>query len=146
MPGVLAVVEDVVDIVVVNAPFVKSSYLRFFSLIIMWRRYAGPLFSNYLKFGGLLKQPCLLVSVPLVCLSTFTANTTSKLHVFGHDGHTFGVNGAQIGVLEQTNQVRLTGLLQCRNGRRLETQVGLEVLCNLTNETLKRQLANQQFR
>jgi hypothetical protein len=86
------------------------------------------------------------VSFYLVCLSTFTTNTTSKLHVFGHDGDTFRVNGAQIGVLEQTNQVRLTGLLQCRNGRRLEAQVGLEVLCNLTNETLKRQLANQQFR
>ena len=33
-----------------------------------------------------------------------------------------------------------------RDSRRLETQVGLEVLSNLTNETLERKLANQKLR
>ncbi len=35
----------------------------------------------------------------------------SQLDVFGHDGDTFGVDGAQVGVLKQTHQVSLTGFL-----------------------------------
>jgi len=35
-----------------------------------------------------------------------------QLDVLGHDGDPLGVDGAQVGVLEQTHQVRLAGLLQ----------------------------------
>ena len=38
------------------------------------------------------------------------------------------------------------GLLQSTDGRRLEAKVGLEVLSNLTNETLERKLADQKLR
>ena len=78
-------------------------------------------------------------------LSSLATNTTGQLDVLWHDGHTLGVDGAQVGVLEQTDQVGLAGLLQGSNGRRLESQVGLKVLSDLTNETLKRQLADQQL-
>ena len=44
-------------------------------------------------------------------LSTLSADTAGQLNVLGHDGDTLGVDGAQVGVLEQTNQVRLAGLL-----------------------------------
>jgi len=33
------------------------------------------------------------------------------LNVFGHDSHSFGVNGAQVGVFKQTDQVGFTGFL-----------------------------------
>ena len=45
-------------------------------------------------------------------LSTLSTDATSELDVLGHDGHTLGVDGAQGGVLKETNQVSLTGLLQ----------------------------------
>ena len=48
-------------------------------------------------------------------LSTLSTDTTCQLDVFGHDGDTLGVDGAQVGVLKQTHQVGLTGLLQRTN-------------------------------
>ena len=38
-----------------------------------------------------------------------------------------------------------SGLLESEDGRRLEAQVGLVVLSNLTNETLERKLADEQL-
>ena len=35
----------------------------------------------------------------------------SQLDVFGHDGDTLGMDGAQVGVLKQTHQVGLASLL-----------------------------------
>ena len=46
------------------------------------------------------------------CLSTLSTDATCQLDVFGHDGDTLGVDGAQVGVLKQTHQVGLAGLLQ----------------------------------
>ncbi|DBA01218.1 TPA: hypothetical protein N0F65_002353 [Lagenidium giganteum] len=48
-------------------------------------------------------------------------------------------------VLEQSHQIRLGGLLQREHGRALETQVRLEILCDLTHQALERQLADQQL-
>ena len=71
------------------------------------------------------------------------ANAPGELDVLGHDGDTLGVDGAQVGVLEQTDQVGLRRLLEGQDGGCLETQIVLEVLGDLTNQTLERQLANQ---
>ena len=78
-------------------------------------------------------------------LSTFSADSSSQLDVLGHDGYSFGVDGAQIGVLEEANQVSLRRFLQSHNSRRLESQVGLEVLGDLTDKTLEWQLANKKL-
>ena len=45
-------------------------------------------------------------------LSTLATDTAGQLDVLGHDGHTLGVDGAQVGVLEQTDQVGLASLLK----------------------------------
>jgi hypothetical protein len=55
------------------------------------------------------------------------------------------VDGSQVGVLEQANQVGLGGLLQGQDGRALEAQVGLVVLGDLSHEALEGQLADQQL-
>ena len=54
---------------------------------------------------------------PCLSLSTFSADTAGKLDVLWHDGHTLSVDGAEVGILEQTDQVSLTGLLQSHDGR-----------------------------
>ena len=54
-------------------------------------------------------------------LRAFTTDATGQLDVFGHDGHTFGVDGSQVGILEQTNQVSLGRFLKGQHGRSLET-------------------------
>ena len=72
-------------------------------------------------------------------------DTTGQLDVLWHDSDTLGVGGAEVGVLEETDEVRLAGLLLGHDGRALEAQIGLEVLRNLTNETLKGQFADEKL-
>ena len=55
------------------------------------------------------------------------------------------MDSAQVGVFEEADEVRLASFLQGHHGRALETQVGLEVLSDLANETLEGQLADQQL-
>ena len=78
-------------------------------------------------------------------LCSFTTDAASQLDVLGHDGHTLGVDGAQVGVFEETNEVSLGGLLKSHDGGGLESQVSLEVLGDLTNKTLEGQLADQEL-
>jgi len=78
-------------------------------------------------------------------LSSLSTDSAGQLDVLGHDGHTLGVDGAQVGVLEQTNQVSLGCLLESHDGGRLESQVSLEVLGDLTDQTLEWQLADQEL-
>ena len=78
-------------------------------------------------------------------LSTFSTDTSGQLDVLGHDGDTFGVDGTQVGVLKQTNQVSLASLLKGHDGRALEPQVGLEILGDLTDQTLEGQFTDEQL-
>jgi histone H3 len=78
-------------------------------------------------------------------LSTFSTDAASELDVLGHDGDTLGVDGAQVGVLKETNQVSLRGLLESHDSGRLETEVSLEVLSNFTDKTLEGQLADEEL-
>ena len=94
---------------------------------------------------------CALKRARYVCfvkanfLSTLSTDTAGQLDVLGHDGHTLGVDGAQVGVLEETDQVGLASLLQGHDGGALEAQIGLEVLGDLTDQALEGQLADQQL-
>jgi len=65
--------------------------------------------------------------------------------ILGLDGDTLGVDGSQVGIFEEGDKVGLGSFLEGTNGRGLETQVGLEVLGNLTDETLEGQLADQEL-
>ncbi|CAG6022232.1 unnamed protein product [Menidia menidia] len=78
-------------------------------------------------------------------LSPLTADAAGQLDVFGHDGDPLGVDGAQVGVLEQPHEVGLAGLLQGHDGGALEAQVGLEVLRDLPDQPLEGQLADEQL-
>jgi hypothetical protein len=55
------------------------------------------------------------------------------------------VDGAQVGVLEERDEVGFDGLLESTDGGGLEAEVGLEVLCDLTNKTLEWQLADEEL-
>jgi len=79
------------------------------------------------------------------CLSTLTADSSGKLDILWHNGDTLGVNGAKVGILEEPHEVSLRGFLESSNSGRLETKIGLEILGNLTNETLERKFADEKF-
>lgn len=55
------------------------------------------------------------------------------------------MDGAQVGVLEEGDEVGLDGLLKSTDGGGLEAEVGLEVLGNLTDQTLEGELADEQL-
>ena len=78
-------------------------------------------------------------------LGPLATDPPGQLDVLGHDGDALGVDGAQVGVLEQAHQVGLAGLLQGHHGGALEPQVGLEVLGDLADQALEGQLADQQL-
>jgi len=58
---------------------------------------------------------------------------------------TLGVDGAKVGVFEERDKVGLNGLLKSADGRRLEAEVRLEILSNLTDETLEGKLADEEL-
>jgi hypothetical protein len=66
------------------------------------------------------------------------------LNILGHDGDALGMNGAQVGIFEQANQVGFSRFLKRKDSRALETKIRLKILCNLSNKALKGKLANQQ--
>jgi hypothetical protein len=78
-------------------------------------------------------------------LSTLATDPAGQLDVLGHDGDPLGVDGAQVGVLEEADQVSLRGLLQSHDGGGLEAQIGLEVLGNLADETLEGQFPDEKL-
>ena len=55
------------------------------------------------------------------------------------------MDGAQVGVLEQTEEVSFAGLLESHDSRGLESQVSLEVLGDLSHQTLEGQLADEEL-
>lgn len=55
------------------------------------------------------------------------------------------MDSAEVGVFEERDKVGLNGLLESADSRRLEAEIGLEVLGNLTNETLEGKLADQEL-
>jgi len=77
-------------------------------------------------------------------LRALSADAAGELNVLGHDGDALGVDGAKVGVLEEANEVGLGGLLEGKDGRSLEAEVGLEVLGDLADETLEGKLADEE--
>ena len=67
------------------------------------------------------------------------------MHILWHDGDSLGVDGAEVGVLEKTNHVGLGSLLEGKDGGRLESQVGLEVVGEVSDESLEWELSNEEL-
>lgn len=55
------------------------------------------------------------------------------------------MDGAEIGVFEQGNEVSLDGFLEGTDGGGLEAQVGFEVLGDFTDQTLEGEFADQEL-
>ena len=80
----------------------------------------------------------------MVHLGSLSTDPPGQLDVLGHDGDPLGVDGTEVGVLEETHEVGLTGLLESHHGGALEAEVGLEVLGNLPHQTLEWKLQERR--
>ena len=74
------------------------------------------------------------------------ADPAGQLDVLGHDGDALGVDGAEVGVLEEPHQVGLGRLLEGHHGAALEAEVGLEVLGDLPDQALEGELPDEELR
>ena len=61
-----------------------------------------------------------------------------------HDGNSPGVDGTQVGVIEQPDKVCLRCFLETQYRHRLEPQVCLIVLGDLPHQPLERQFPDEQ--
>jgi len=66
-------------------------------------------------------------------LSSLSSDSPGQLDVLWHNGDTLGVNGAQVGVLKQTNEVGLTSLLESADGSGLESEISFEILSDFSH-------------
>ena len=78
-------------------------------------------------------------------LSSFSSDSSSQLDVFWHNGDPLGVDGAQVGVLKQTDQVGFGSFLKSHDGGALEPQVGFEILSNFSDQSLEWKLSDEKF-
>ena len=74
------------------------------------------------KRGGRVRR---YASLPIARLRAFATDAARELDVLGHDGDALGVDGAEVGVLEEADQVGLRRLLESTDGCALEAQIRL---------------------
>ena len=74
-----------------------------------------------------------------------TADSAGELHVLWHDGDSLGVDGAEVGVLEEANHVSLRGLLEGEDGRGLETELVSVLRGDLTDESLEGEFPDEEL-
>ena len=95
-------------------------------------------------------SPCLSLSRLRSDSRALAADAAGELHVFGHDGDALGVDGIEVAVLKEVDEVILRRLLEGNDRRGLEANgfalVGCEVLCDLSDKTLEGDLAHQKLR
>lgn len=78
-------------------------------------------------------------------LGTLSSDSSGELNVLVHDGHSLGVDSAQVRVFKQTDEVGLRCLLKGGNGRALESKIGLVVLSDFPDESLEGELSDQEL-
>ena len=78
-------------------------------------------------------------------LGALATDAAGELDVLRHDGDALGVDGAQVGVLEEADKVRFGSLLKCKDSSALPTQIIFYFLRNLTDQALERSLANHEI-
>ena len=66
-----------------------------------------------------------------------TPNASSEVHVLLLDGHTLGVDGTKVSVLEETDDVGLGSLLKGLESLGREAEVVIHIECDCAHKTLE---------
>lgn len=81
----------------------------------------------------------------LLGLLGLASEASSQLHVFDHDGDSLGVEGGKIAVFEKAGHVAFSGFLEGDHSLRGEASVRVLRPSNIPDETLERELRNEQL-
>ena len=73
-----------------------------------------------------------------------SSDSLGELDVSGHDGDSLGVNGAQVGVFEEGDEVSLSSFLEGQDGGALESKFLLELVSNFSDESLEGKFSDEE--
>jgi len=112
------------------AVYLQGGFIIEYKWLCIWIEWQWPILwhqdvhhKSWQKFASLLHHDS---------LSTFTTDSSGKLYVLRHDGHTLGVNSAQVGVFKQTHQVGLACFLRTLPTKHLLTLLtSPSILCTI---------------
>jgi hypothetical protein len=76
---------------------------------------------------------------------SFSSNSSGELDVFGHDGDSSGVDGTEIGIFEETDEVSFGGFLESEDGGTLESEFVFEFSGDFSNESLEGEFSDQEI-
>ena len=76
---------------------------------------------------------------------SLSSDSSGELDILWHDGDSLGVDGAEVGVFEETDEVSLSGLLEGEDGGALESEVVLELRSDLADESLEGELSDEEL-
>ena len=76
---------------------------------------------------------------------SLSSDSSGELDILWHDGDSLGVDGGEVGVFEKSNNVGLSSFLESKDSWWLESQVGLEIVCDFSNKSLEWKLSNEEF-
>ena len=80
-----------------------------------------------------------------LCLSTFAAETAGELEITSHEGDALGVEGAEVGVREETSDVGFGRFLESSDGGCLPAETVLVAGGEFTDEALEGGLAHEEI-
>ena len=74
-----------------------------------------------------------------------TADSLGELKVSGHDGDSLGMDGTEVGVFEEGDEVSLSSLLEGKNSRALESELLLELMSDFSDKPLEGELSDEEI-
>ena len=80
-----------------------------------------------------------------VVVEALPADSPGEVQVLLHDGDAVRVDGAEVGVFEQTGEVALSGILEGQKGRGLEAELGVNAVTDCADKSLERSLGEHEL-
>ncbi len=74
---------------------------------------------------------------------SFTSDPPGEVEILAHGSDPTSVKSTEIDVLEETNDVGLSGFLEAVEGRGLEPELGVQLVGDFSYKSLERELPQQ---
>ena len=72
------------------------------------------------------------------------SDSSGKLDISDHDGDSSGVDGAEVGVFEQADQVSFDGFLESEESGALESELAVGLVGDVLDDSLERKLSDEE--
>lgn len=74
-----------------------------------------------------------------------SSDSLGQLEVASHDGHSLGMNGTQVGVFKERDEISFSGFLEGEHCRRLESKFLFPFMGDFSDHSLERELSNKKI-